>query len=527
MWSPVLTRASAPTPTIPKPTFRRKIFLAIIIVAAILVSLAIFLLSRAWPFSERSVVQDIAEASDSTVTIRGFHPKFFPFPGCVLDGLVFHHGVRHFTLITIDKLDITGSYLGILRHHVPRITAEGGHVLVPPFGSGLTFSTKHSNIVIDEIVADGTVIEFASKDPQNNAPKNRPFRFDVHEAVLHNVRWDEPFTYRVKVHNPQPPGEITTSGKFGAWTTGHPGDTPVSGEYTFERADLGVYGGIDGTLNSKGKFGGVLGHINIEGTTATPDFEVTSGGHKEKLETKFNAYVDGTRGDTFLNRVDAHLGRSLVVTKGSVAGTQGKAGKTAQLDLSSIHGRIEDMLGLFVSGRSPMSGEVALRAKVEIPSGDRKFLEKVKLQGTFGIDDGSFSQADTQKNVNELSAGARGENKDDPETVLTDLKGRVVLEHGVASFSDLSFHIPGAGARLHGTFNLLNYKIDLHGDMRVDTQISKTSSGMKALLLKAMDPLFKKKKKGEVVPVHIGGTYNHPNFGLDLAHSDADKQSHK
>jgi hypothetical protein len=129
--------------------------------------------------------------------------------------------------------------------------------------------------------------------------------------------------------------------------------------------------------------------------------------------------------------------------------------------------------------------------------------------------------------VNELSAGARGENKDDPETVLTDLKGRVVLEHGVASFSDLSFHIPGAGARLHGTFNLLNYKIDLHGDMRVDTQISKTSSGMKALLLKAMDPLFKKKKKGEVVPVHIGGTYNHPNFGLDLAHSDADKQSHK
>ena len=522
MSSTVLPPANAPTPVIPEPKFRRKILLAIFILAAILVCLAIFLLSRAWPFSEKAVVQDLAEASDSTVTISGFHPKYFPFPGCVLEGLVFHHGARQFTLITIDKLDITGSYFGILRYHVPRIKAEGGHVLVPPFGSNLTFNTTHSNIVIDEIVADGSVVEFASKDQQN-----QPVRFDVHQALLHNVRWDEPFTYRVKLHNPQPPGELTTSGKFGVWTTGHPGDTPVSGEYTFEHADLGVYGGIDGTLNSKGKFGGVLSHINIEGTTVTPDFEVTSGGHKEKLETKFDAYVDGTRGDTFLNRVDARLGRSLVVTKGSIAGAEGKEGKSAQLNLSSIHGRIEDMLGLFVSGRSPMSGEVALRAKVEIPHGDLKFLEKVKVQGTFGIDDGSFSQADTQKNVNELSAGARGENKDDPETVLTDLKGRVVLERGVANFSDLSFHIPGAGARLHGTFNIMNYKIDLHGDMRVDTEISKTSSGMKALLLKAMDPLFKKKKRGEVVPVHIGGTYNHPEFGLDLAHSDADKKSHK
>ena len=522
MSPPVLTPANAPTPVTPEPKFRRKILLAIIILAAMLVCLAIFLLSRAWPFSEKAVMQDLAEASDSTVTMSGFRPKYFPFPGCVLEGLVFHHGARQFTLITIDKLDITGSYLGILRHHVPRIKAEGGHVLVPPFGSNLTFNTTHSNIVIDEIVADGTTVEFASKDKQN-----QPVRFDVHQAVLHNVRWDEPFTYRVYLHNPQPPGELTTSGKFGVWTTGHPGDTPVSGEYTFEHADLGVYGGIDGTLNSKGKFGGVLSHIDIEGTTATPDFEVTSGGHKMKLETKFDAYVDGTLGDTFLNRVDARLGRSLVVTKGSIAGAEGKEGKSAQLNLSSIHGRIEDMLGLFVSGRSPMSGEVALRAKVEIPPGDRKFIEKVKLQGTFGIDDGSFSQADTQKNVNELSAGARGENKDDPETVLTDLKGRVVLERGVANFSDLSFHIPGAGARLHGTFNIMNYKIDLHGDMRVDTEISKTSSGMKALLLKAMDPLFKKKKRGEVVPVHIGGTYNHPEFGLDLAHSGADKKSHK
>ena len=31
-----------------------------------------------------------------------------------------------------------------------------------------------------------------------------------------------------------------------------------------------------------------------------------------------------------------------------------------------------------------------------------------------------------------------------------------------------------------------------------------------------IDPFFKKKKKGEIVPVHITGTYDHPEFGLDL-----------
>ena len=95
-------------------------------------------------------------------------------------------------------------------------------------------------------------------------------------------------------------------------------------------------------------------------------------------------------------------------------------------------------------------------------------------------------------------------------------KKQVDLLGGDARFTDLRFGVPGANARLHGTYNILNYKIDLHGLMRVDTKISKTSSGLKSLLLKAMDPFFKKKRKGEVVPVHIEGTYEKPQFGLDL-----------
>jgi hypothetical protein len=39
-----------------------------------------------------------------------------------------------------------------------------------------------------------------------------------------------------------------------------------------------------------------------------------------------------------------------------------------------------------------------------------------------------------------------------------------------------------------------------------------------------MDPIFKKKPKGEVVPVKISGTYDHPTFGLDLGDKDEQKR---
>ena len=527
MSSPVLTPIDGQAPGPQKPTQKPSAWKKVLITAAAIIclvaSVCILLWSRIWPFTEKAVAEDLAEASDSEVTIRSSHETYFPVPGCVLEGIEFHHGPDKWKLITIDRLRIEGSYLGVLLQRVPHIKAEGGHVFVPPFGSNVTFKSQHSKLVVEELIANGAVVEFASDDPQK-----QPLRFEVSEARLHEVQWGSPIGFQLKLHNPQPPGEISTSGKFGAWTSGRPGDTPLSGEYTFEHADLGVYGGIAGTLSSKGKYDGNLKHVNVDGTTDVPNFEVKSGGHRVDLTTRFNAYVDAIHGDTFLKRVEAQFGRTKIVAEGSVAGAKGRKGKVAVLHLASRQGRIEDILGLFTSERrAPMSGAVVLTANTEIPSGDDPFLEKVRLQGNFGIDDGSFSKLETQESVNELSAGARGEKVDDAETVLTDLKGRVVLEHGVANFADLSFGIPGASAGMDGTYNLLNHKIDLHGRMQVDTKISKTSTGVKALLLKAMDPFFKKKKKGEVVPVHISGTYEHPQFGLDLAGQKGQRQQGK
>lgn len=498
-------------------TYSKKIILGLFVLVAI-IGAAAFLWHRYWPFDEKPVVADLAEAADSQVTARGFHHTYFPYPGCVLDGVVFTRGSNStHPLISIDKLTIQGSYAAMLGGRVSRITAEGLHIFIPVFGTAPPFHAKRSTTAIGEIIANDMTVEFA-REASNEKPEGQPLRFDIHEAYLQNVGENGPLTYRLKVHNPEPPGEVTTSGKFGMWNDDHPGQTPISGEYKFEHADLSVYHGVAGTLSSVGKFSGKLEHIDISGTTDIPDFMVVSARHPVQLKTEFSAYVDARHGDTFLNRVDARFRKTRVVAHGSVAKSAKGKGKTGIIDLRTDNGRIEDILGLFVKApRAPMSGPVSLQAHVEIPSSSRPFLEKISLKGRFGISGGGFTNSDTQEGVNKLSAGARGEkDTSDPETVLTDLTGQVAIDKGVSTFSDISFGVPGAAAVLHGTYNLINYKIDLRGQMKVDTKISQTTTGGKALLLKMMDPFFKKRKKGEVVPVRISGNYEKPSFGLDL-----------
>ena len=200
-------------------------------------------------------------------------------------------------------------------------------------------------------------------------------------------------------------------------------------------------------------------------------------------------------------------------------------GKTATVELAAKNGRIQDILLLFArSQRAPMSGIVNFHAKVSVPPARRPFLQKIELQGDFGVEGGSFAKSDTQQGVNHLSEGAidgedhhRTEKDDeDPETVLSNLKGHVLLKNGTARFSNVSFSVPGALAQMQGTYDLLTEKIDLHGTLRTDSEPSDTTHGVKALMLKVLDPFFKKKRVGYIMPVKITGTYDHPTFGLDL-----------
>lgn len=517
------------------PTSSRKTWK--LIARAALATIVIFLAAIAvlawrWPFSRTAVLQELEDASQSRVNVVAFHGIYFPRPGCVLEHVTFQHNPRAGSppLITVERLRIEGSFSGLFRKRVRRVRAEGMRVQIPPRGSDAHFETpKRSPVVVDDLIADGAILEVASREADK-----QPLKFSFHNFVLSDVGSNGPASFHARLSNPEPPGEITTSGKFGPWNEDDLGKTAVSGEYLFQQADLGVFRGIAGLLSSSGEFSGMLDRIEVQGVTDTPSFTVTSSSHQVQLRTQFHAVVNAENGDTFLEKIVTTFLKTTVLSEGSVAGGSGQPGKTASLELAGKDGRIQDILLLFTrSPRAPMSGTVSFHANVAIPPGKRPFLEKVVLQGDFGIDAGSFTKSDTQEGVNHLSEGALSEeehhktekDKDDPATVLSDLKGHILLRDGTARFSNLSFSVPGALAQMQGTYNLITETIDLRGTLRTDSEPSNTTHGIKAMMLKVLDPFFRKKHAGYVMPVKITGTYEHPLFGLDLSDRD-DKKPH-
>jgi hypothetical protein len=81
--------------------------------------------------------------------------------------------------------------------------------------------------------------------------------------------------------------------------------------------------------------------------------------------------------------------------------------------------------------------------------------------------------------------------------------------------SNVSFTAPGSFAEIRGTYNLLDKNLNLRGILHTDGKLSDTTSGFKALVLKAIVP-FLKKKSVTIVPFTITGTSTHPQFALDL-----------
>jgi len=499
--------------------------IASLLILVLLLIGVVVLISR-WPFTREAVIDALQESSGRIVEIQTFHKTYFP-PGCVAEGVKFTQRERRDApLIQLQKLIIESSYAGMF--HFPalinKVRVVAMHVTVPPKGpdgkrSGsipLTAGKSKSSVRIATLIADGAVLELL-----DDSPKSKPYRIEIRRLSLHDVAGQGPFSFDVTLFNPKPPGEIHATGKFGPWNQQDPGQTPVSGSYTYENARLGVFDGISGTLSGAGKFEGPLHQIATDGTTSVADFHVKHSGNTVHLTTEFHARVNGTNGDTFLEPVKAHFWRTTALFEGGVIGKKGMNAKTVELELSAKEGRIEDLFRLFIKAkRSPISGRVSLRGKVEVPPVHRRFLEKLRMQADFGIDEGKFKKAGTQDAINRLSESARGETKkqedEDPETVLSNLTGHVQVQNGTATFSHLSFSIPGASAQFHGTYELITKKVDLHGTLTTTGRLSDTTSGFKALLVKVITPFLKKKNSAKIVPIKITGTYGNASLGLDL-----------
>jgi hypothetical protein len=507
------------------PKSRKIAFFAFVAMVVVCLLMVAWFLMRS-PFSRESVLKQLGEAGMGNVQISGFHHLYFPHLGCVLENVRFQHNPKPGTppLIVIKELTIQGSVIGMFSGRVHVIRANEMRILIPPANTESFQSPQRSTVVIDNIIADGATLEIVSRQADV-----APLKFVFQTFSLSHVGGSGPASFRARISNPEPPGEIITAGKFGPWDQKNVGDTPVSGEFSFQHADLSAFHGIAGLLSSSAQFSGKVNHIEVRGSTDTPHFTVTSSSHKVDLRTQFQGLVNAQNGDTSLDNLLATFWKTTIWSKGSIASASGQTGKVTSFEFASKDGRIQDLLRLFSQARqAPMSGEVSFHGKASIPSENRSFLRKVILKGDFGIDAGKFTKADTQESVNHLSQGALGEEvpkSDDPgesqAPVLSGLKGHVELKDGVARFFSLSFSVPGALASLHGTYNLLTERIDLHGTLKTISQPSNTTHGVKALILKVLDPFFKKKRAGYTMPIKITGTYDNPSFGMDLADHDS------
>ena len=491
------------------------------ILALVVIGGAVVVVAKRWPFTRDTIVRTLQERFSSTVEVQTFHATYFT-PGCIAEGVIFRRNPDRNAppIATIERLTIQGSYLGFFRipKHILRVTLEGLHIFVSPGSEESGNEARPANspqqvvLILDQIIADGTVVEFASGEPGTESLK-----FEVHNLTLNSVADDRPMSFHAALLNAKPPGEILTDGQFGPLRPQDIGHTIVSGSYVFQRADLGVFSGIGGTLSSTGKFNGMLERIEVEGSSDAPDFQVTRSGHAVDLKTQFHAIVNGMDGDVALQSVQAQFGRTSLVSQGEVAKKAAAEGKTVSLGATELQGRIQDWFHLLSKADRPaLTGAMNFSAQVRVPPGKRGFIKRVNLQGDFGID-ASFMRSTTQKKVDNLSQLAEGEKQnDDPASVVENLKGHVVLEDAIATLSDLSFSIPGALAHVHGTYGLLTERIDLHGTLQVDNKLSRGSKGVKSVLLKSVEPFFKKKNAGEIVPIKIGGTFSHPSYGLDV-----------
>lgn len=513
---------------------RRALRYGILAVCLLLIGGGIYLswyLNTLEPRAKARVVSALEDRFNADVDLKALDIDLFPRPSVTGDELSIRH--RDWSdarpLIYIKKFYAATDFWTLLdrRNRVDVVRLEGLAIRIPPRGMSLSKpgapaspDNGHLRFEIRTIVADGTELQI---DPKKEGKD--PLLFDIEKLTLHSVGPGKAMSFVAKLTNAKPPGLIDTTGNFGPWQRDDPRSTPVSGNYNFQNANLGVFAGISGILASKGTYQGVLQHIEVNGATETPDFALKRGGDAVNLSTQFHSIVDGTNGDTLLQPVDAHLLSSEFICNGGVVHEEGTKGKTVSLDAVSKHARMEDILTLVVGGGTPfVTGDVDFKSKIVIPPGQEDVINKLRLDGQFALLSAQFASRKVQERLLTLSNRARGISKSDaesgqgPNMVASDLRGRFKLENGTARFSSLSFQVPGALISLAGTYGLQSGKIDMHGVFRMQATLSQTQSGMKQLLLMPLNKFFEKDGAGFQAPLDITGTRDHPEIGISVFH---------
>lgn len=490
------------------------------------------MLHRADPILRGRIIETLSTRFDSRVDLDAFHVS-------VLKGLeVSGDGLRIFPpddvvaagatapLIALKHFSFHANVMGLFQKpmHVGTVKVEGMTISVPPkeMRRQAPKNEHHMGkikIVVDEIDCEDSRLVLGTAKPDKD-----PKEFYLRRIVMHNVGPNSPWRYDATLVNAIPTGEIHAVGTFGPWVNESPGDSTVTGKYTFDHADLNTIKGIAGMLSSTGDFTGQLNRIVVDGVADVPDFSLDTARHDVPLHTKFHAIVDGTSGDTYLQPVEAKLADSEFTCKGEIVNIKGK-GHKIDLDVLVPNGKIQNFLDLAVKQQPPiMTGRLHMKTKLLIPPGEQSVTQKIGLDGEFTLRSLHFVNPEWQDKVDMLSLRARGkpdEAKPGAEDVQSRMVGRFRMSYGKLRFSRLAYALPGADVNLAGVYSLDGNELKFSGKVRTKATLSNmVATWWKSWLLKPVDPFFHKHGAGAEIPIKISGSKGSPKFGLDLHHKD-------
>src|SRR6476469_593137 len=443
------------TPLTIKP-MSRLLLAVIVLIAVAAVTLIVAGIHLSNPSLRKTAVEMLGEKFHAEVELKDFHVYLFPGVRIEGSGLVLRHEGRTDVppLIAIGEFSAQAGIMDLLWKpwKIRQIKLKSLVIQIPPPAARREqdwSKARNIPILIGEIVSDDAELRLLPKSADKD-----PHIFAIHRLVMHHVGLDRPASFTAQLTNAVPPGEVDTKGSFGPWSPDDPGQTPLSADYTFDKADLGVFKGISGILSSTGKFGGVLEKIEVEGKTSTPDFTVTIGGHPLDLETDFSATVDGTNGDTLLHPLTARLLNTVIVAQGGVVKSQDKdkKGKEITLDVTVDNGRIEDLLRLAVKAdQPPLKGAINFRTKFDLPPGQGDLADRLNLNGKFDVEQAQFTSPEVTAKIETLSRKAQGQPENmDAGSGVSQLKGNFLLDNGVIGFRGLTFIVTGAEVALDG-----------------------------------------------------------------------------
>ena len=465
---------------------------------------------RIWPPAqvEGVTVPGIAAAGEPLIRLEEFR---FHAPWHYAPGKPFH----------ISVVELKG-----LEVHLP----PRSHFANPPEVAGQPEALRRKidaslvSFIVDTIQCNGAHLVV-----ETSKPGKLPMEFAIERLKLTGVAAGGAMGYEAELTNPRPVGKIYATGSFGPWQVADPGESPVAGNYRFEHADLASFKGIAGILDSTGRYQGTLRELVVDGETETPDFRLTHFGNPLPLHTRFHARVDGTNGDTWLDPVEATLGQShfwvqgqiVRVTAADATGALHSIGHDLALTVNVDQGRIEDFLRLASHSPTPLlTGAVSLKAALHIPPGAAPVHERLKLNGSFALDQAQFASPKIQSRIAELSLRGQGLPQNvktiDPASIRSAMHGSFQVAGGVLSLPALDYTVPGAEIQLKGTYGLEGGALNFAGYAKMQATVSKMVGGWKGFLLKPVDRYLRKDGAGTEVPIHIEGTREEPEFGIDF-----------